>query len=138
MSFTNTLIEISDEDNFELIKATNPLELYAGSKLFPFRNEFIKNKKLKFLSKKFKNIVPTLPNNCLKYKNFNEWVYENFSIDHEDDPPVTHVKYTGKSPEESKEEFLEKREKEFEEYLEKSSNEACRKLKSIEDELEKY
>ncbi len=131
-SVDDCLIEISDEDNFEIIKATNPLELYAGSKLFPFRDEFIKNKKLKFLSKKFKNIVPTLPNNCLKYKNFNEWVYENFSIDHEDDPVVP--RGLRKFPYTS----YEENEKLFEEHLEKSSNEVYRKLKSIEDELEKH
>ncbi len=126
------LIEISDEDNFELIKTTNPLELYAGSKLFRFADKFIENKKLKFLSKKIKNEMPTLSNNCIKCKKFKESIYENFSINHKDDPPVTHgfTKCIGKSCEEM--------EKEFEENLDKSSNEVYRKLKSIENELEKY
>ncbi len=114
-------IDIIDKNNFELIKATNPFELYAGSKILPSDKKFIKDKKLQFMAKN-KNVGRKidLSNYCEK-----DIFEESDYSDNKKGPTILagHLKFT---------------EKEFEEMLKNPTNELFKKLKLLEKELEKY
>lgn len=46
------IVDLDDRDNFQIIRTTNPLELYVGSKFLNIPEKFIENKNLKFLAKR--------------------------------------------------------------------------------------